>query len=113
MSDQVSQGLLSPFVRKQRLKAAEPYLKGKVLDVGCGSGALAGLIPTNRYLGVDIDEESLAQARQEYPQHCFQTMLPPPDPIFNTVVSLAVIEHVPNPATFLKDMAKVLFTSLP
>jgi 2-polyprenyl-3-methyl-5-hydroxy-6-metoxy-1,4-benzoquinol methylase len=60
---------------------------------------------------VDIDEESLVSARAHHPEHRFQSSLPPPEPAFDTVVSLAVIEHVPDPAAFLIDLAARLRSS--
>ena len=40
MADQGAEGWLSPWLRMQRIKAAQPYLSRRVLDFGCGSGAL-------------------------------------------------------------------------
>ena len=101
MADQGTEGLLSPFLRRQRFKVAKPYLNGRILDVGCGSGALAELIDPAWYLGIELDEDSVNKAKQSYPHHFFQNTLPPVEEKFNTVVSLAVIEHVPDPATLL------------
>lgn len=105
MADQGAEGLLSPFLRSQRLKVARPYIKGRVLDVGCGTGALAGIVHPDSYVGVDIDEQSLAIARQRYPHHSFQSAMPAAEPVFDTVISLAVIEHVPDPGLFLRELA--------
>ena len=44
MTDQAVEGLLSPFLRQQRINAIKPYIKGVVLEVGCGSGLLAGML---------------------------------------------------------------------
>ena len=112
MADQGSEGLFSHFLRSQRIKAARPFIKGKVLDVGCGTGALAGIIPADSYVGVDIDELSLAIARKQYPQHTFQSSLPPAESEFDTVIALAVIEHVPDPDAFLCELAKRLLSGL-
>jgi len=108
MADQGSEGLFSPFLRSQRIKVARPYIKGRVLDMGCGIGALAGIVPADRYMGVDINEQSLAIARKKYPQHNFQSALPPAELKFNTVAALAVIEHVSDPGIFLRELAKRL-----
>lgn len=105
MADQGTEGLLSSFLRSKRLKAVRPYIKGRVLDVGCGSGALADMVAPDRYLGVDVDEQSLAKARKQHSQHRFQSVLPPAEPAFDTVVALAVIEHVPDPVALLRDLA--------
>jgi len=105
MADQGAEGLLSPFLRSQRLKVVRPYIKGMVLDVGCGTGALASIVPSDCYIGVDLDEQSLAIARQRYPRYSFQSAMPAAEPVFDTVVSLAVIEHVLDPERFLRELA--------
>lgn len=104
MADQGSEGLLSPFLRARRLAAVQPYLRGRVLDVGCGSGAMAALVPPDRYVGVEPDVEMLELARQRHPQHRFLAALPDNDE-FDTVASLAVIEHVRDSAGFLGALA--------
>ncbi len=105
MADQGSEGLLSPWLRKQRFAAAEPYLHGQVLDFGCGSGALAAFVSSDRYLGVDMDEISLHQARLRFPEHRFISELPQADEQFDSIVSLAVIEHVSDSVRFLRTLA--------
>ncbi|HEY9380389.1 MAG TPA: methyltransferase domain-containing protein [Burkholderiales bacterium] len=105
MADQGTEGLLSPFLRARRVAAAKPYLHGHVLDVGCGSGAMAQFVPPERYVGVEPDEQSLAIARACYPRHRFISSLPTDGEQFDTVISLAVIEHVHDPAHFLRDLA--------
>ena len=104
MADQGSEGLLSPWLRRRRIEAALPYLEGRVLDVGCGSGALAEYVAADRYCGVDIDAASLALARAKYPDHEFREALEDAGGGFDTVVSLAVIEHVPDAAGFLAEL---------
>jgi SAM-dependent methyltransferase len=111
MADQGTEGLLSPFLRKQRFKAAKPYLNGRILDVGCGSGALAELVDSASYVGIEVDEISVNKAKQSYPRHFFQNTLPPVAEKFDTVVSLAVIEHVSDPAAFLNSLSQYLKSS--
>jgi 2-polyprenyl-3-methyl-5-hydroxy-6-metoxy-1,4-benzoquinol methylase len=97
--------MLSPFLRRRRLRAALPFLAGKVLDVGCGSGSLAQFVAPENYLGVDLDAVSLSVARVRYPQHTFVGELPPPTVAgFDTIVALAVIEHVNQPELFMREM---------
>jgi 2-polyprenyl-3-methyl-5-hydroxy-6-metoxy-1,4-benzoquinol methylase len=108
VADQGAEGLLSPYLRRMRVQAARPYLTGRVLDIGCGSGALAALVAAEDYLGVDRDPSVLAIARERFPRHRFTTALPSPEQKFDTVVSLAVIEHVHDPGAFLGNAARHL-----
>ncbi|MFZ2752442.1 MAG: methyltransferase domain-containing protein [Lysobacteraceae bacterium] len=105
MSDQAGEGLLSPLLRSRRIAAACGYLQGHVLDYGCGSGALASRVDPGRYLGFEIDAESLELARLGHPEHRFVDRLEDDSRKFDTVVSLAVIEHAKDPIGFLRVLA--------
>lgn len=104
MADQGSEGLLSPFLRDRRIKAAYPYLKGKILDIGCGAGHLAHYVDANQYVGVDPDPVSLALARTQFPHHRFLLLEDILTESFDTIIALAVIEHVPDPVSFLVSL---------
>jgi 2-polyprenyl-3-methyl-5-hydroxy-6-metoxy-1,4-benzoquinol methylase len=88
---------------RRRVKAALPHVRGRVLDHGCGPGGLAAEVPPDRYLGFDIDESTLEVARARYPSHRFTSRLPEGER-FDTVVSMAVIEHVDEPAEYLRAL---------
>ncbi|WP_413725160.1 class I SAM-dependent methyltransferase [Sodalis sp. RH16] len=108
MADQGAEGLLSPYLRRERIRRAVPYLKGRVLDFGCGSGTLAAHIDADCYLGVERDTVSLQIAREHFSIHTFVPELSEITNKFDTVVSLAVIEHVKNPVEFLRTLAAYL-----
>ena len=110
MADQGSEGMLSPFLRNQRFNAARPYLKGSILDVGCGTGMLANEVLPDDYLGVEVDSLSLASAISKFTKHRFRKELLEDTEKFDTVISLAVIEHVKNPEQFLHELSKHLKT---
>lgn len=105
MADQGNEGLLSPYLRKKRFNAVLPYLSGNVLDFGCGAGGIAKYVVPTNYFGVEIDLDSLQLAKQNFPEHKFSSRLPDASEKFDTVVSLAVIEHVSDPSKFLSDLA--------
>jgi len=44
---------------------------GRVLDVGCGEGQLAGAIPPERYLGIDVSAAWIARAQRRHPDRAF------------------------------------------
>jgi 2-polyprenyl-3-methyl-5-hydroxy-6-metoxy-1,4-benzoquinol methylase len=108
VADQGTEGLLSPFLRKQRIKAIKPFLKGKILDIGCGSGILATLVSPDLYKGFDIDITSINQANKNYPNHSFCLELPSENENFDIIVLLATIEHVASPVEFLTFISKYL-----
>lgn len=108
MADQGSEGLLSSYLQRKRFEAAAPYLRGRIVDIGCGSGALAAFVHADQYVGVEIDNASLQHASSRFPEHCFTPELPEKSEKFDTIVLLAVIEHVSDPAQFLRTLAAYL-----
>jgi 2-polyprenyl-3-methyl-5-hydroxy-6-metoxy-1,4-benzoquinol methylase len=106
MPDQAD-GLLSSWLRKKRFEAVRPCLQGKILDVGCGVGALSELVSQDLYFGVDIDEESLKTARIKYPQYRFEKKYPE-NLQFDTAVLVAIIEHIKTKHSFLERLVSML-----
>jgi 2-polyprenyl-3-methyl-5-hydroxy-6-metoxy-1,4-benzoquinol methylase len=108
MADQANEGVLSPFLRNRRIAAAAVHLRGTVLDVGCGNGGLARHVPPERYLGLDVDPVSVAAAQAACPDHRFVVGDVPDGGVYDTIVALAVIEHVPDPASFLRRLSQFM-----
>jgi len=102
MADRLN-GFFSPLLRRWRFAAVQRFIKaGEVLDYGCGIGLLAKFIPAERYIGLDIDNPSLERARQEFPTHRFLHLSEfLPDKKYDTLISLAVIQYIPDPEQFL------------
>jgi len=106
MADQTN-GLLSSFLKKQRFAAVKGFLTGRILDVGCGTGALAGYVSPDCYLGIDVDSDSINQAKRTYPDTQFQCTADFSDipGTFDTILLLAVVEHFCDPALLLAQLA--------
>jgi 2-polyprenyl-3-methyl-5-hydroxy-6-metoxy-1,4-benzoquinol methylase len=99
-------GMLSPYLRDRRIAVSRPYLTGRVLDVGCAEGHLAQHVAAGDYVGVDLDDEILDEARRNWPDHTFLSLgaLDAAER-FDTMVALAVVEHVPDPEGWLRGWA--------
>lgn len=90
---------MSPYLQQKRLKAALPWLKGKILDYGCGNSKLAAYCEPEAYLGIDRDEKSLEIASNKFPHHHFTSSLPESHTGFNTITMLAILEHFSDPVS--------------
>ena len=71
---------------------------GRVLDIGCGTGTLAGDFAAHRYLGIDPNGDYVAHARWKHPGHRFAVMdgtrLGVASGAFDTVVISGVLHHL-------------------
>jgi 2-polyprenyl-3-methyl-5-hydroxy-6-metoxy-1,4-benzoquinol methylase len=99
--------------QERRWRLQWPLLKehfqpgGRVLEVGCGLGVIAGRLKTlgAQVWGVEPDQEQAAYARRHLGLTVFQARFEevefPAEP-FDLILASHVIEHFPNPLSFLK-----------
>ncbi len=88
-----------------------------VLDVGCGEGVLthqwAQQLGERRIVGIDLDDEKLKAewATRQRPNLEYRTMLAENMPFaeneFDVACAIEVLEHVPDPAHTVAEMARV------
>lgn len=106
--------MLDPvFLTNIRLKTAlEAAIKPlatkgvRCLDVGCGNRPYEYLFQAGHYVGVDV-ESSGRPLDMKQPDYFYDGVkLPLKDDSFDMVMSTQVIEHVPNPLDFLKEIAR-------
>ena len=105
----IHQRLLKAYI------AAQPWISGKLLEVGCGEGrGVEILLPhSTGYLGIDKIQEVIDMLRSKFPQVNFEQAVIPPfkgleDNSFDTVVSFQVIEHIKEDKLFLEEIYRVL-----
>lgn len=121
MSFDRAQAILRKVVRASRLPTEWLNIQsGEVaLDVGCGPGSVTAVLgravgPDGLALGVDISGPMVARAvkAEAAPNVGFlradAQQLPLRDGTVDTAVSIAVLQLIPNPATTLAEMARVL-----
>jgi 2-polyprenyl-3-methyl-5-hydroxy-6-metoxy-1,4-benzoquinol methylase len=120
MESHIRDGLLSGYLRRARLKRAARYVVGRsLLDLGCDRGYLIPYLPPAIvYHGVDANPDMLACARHQYSQHTFQQLmlstetlglLPPQT--FDTIMMVAIIEHLGDPIEVLRRLGNKLAPS--
>lgn len=88
-----------------------------ILDVGCGEGVLtekwARRLGDGRIVGIDLDDEGLKAQWQKRQRSNLEyrvqeaTTLPFEDDEFELVSAIEVLEHVPEPANTIAEMARV------
>jgi len=105
----IHQRLLRPYV------LAPEYVKGDLLEVGCGEGrGIDWLLPVvTSYTAIDKIAPVINTLQQKYPQSKFLSGNIPPlsafaDNSFDSVVSFQVIEHIQSDKLFLKEIHRVL-----
>jgi SAM-dependent methyltransferase len=90
---------------RERLRACQ----GRVLDVGAGEAPWRDLLKHADYVGVDVEEAKDFGMRQRSDIVYYDgNTLPFEAASFDHVLCTEVLEHVPDPARFLRDVNRVL-----
>lgn len=87
----------------------------RVIDVGCGTGALTRVLDAETpdgaaVVGVDADVKLLDVAREETGLQCLAgdaTRLPIPDDAADLVVCQAVLSNLPDPTAAIREFARI------
>lgn len=84
------------------------YLRGRVLDVGCGIGDFVAFRPET--VGVDINPETVAWCGDNGLDVRLMegNLLPFADCEFDSVIMDNVLEHIPFPGPLLGEIARVM-----
>lgn len=111
---------LRQYVHKQQHQSFLNYIKpgDRVLDAGCGDGALAFLLAAHgaHVVGCDISSPNVVQCKEKQNQTNLSNLefleadlenLPFPDSSFDLVVSSHVLEHLPDFNRGLRELLRV------
>ena len=100
-----------------RMAALLPEGTARLLDLGCGTGALTAQVleqdPRRQVTGLDLSEQMLAQARARLGDRVKliqgdSEYLPFPDGSFDVVYCCDSFHHYPDPAAVLAEVGRVL-----
>jgi ubiquinone/menaquinone biosynthesis C-methylase UbiE len=105
-------------IHQRLLKAyylAEEYIKGDLLEIGCGEGRGIKLLKDkcDSYTAIDKIKPVLDTLSEKYPDVTFiHDNIPPlnkiEDDSFDVIISFQVIEHIKNDRLFLEEIKRVL-----
>ena len=104
----IHQRLLSAYYQ------AKPFIKGDLLELGCGEGRGVELLAplADSYKGIDKIESVIERLEEKYPDYEFMSGVFPPFPFednsFDSIVTFQVIEHVKDDNGFVKEIHRVL-----
>lgn len=106
---------VSQYLEGLRMRAIRPYVVGQILDIGCGYGSvIRTLVPaTEDYVGIDHNLVVVQWLHKQYPAYQFLTLDMDSDSIqlprkFDTVLMIAVLEHLATPARLIASMVGIL-----
>lgn len=108
-------------IREVRYRYFLDIVKGqdtrKILDIGSHTGELCNVLKQlgHEPYGIEIAEDTIAQARRRYPDIVFRTpseddRIPFEDEMFDIVWAGEVIEHVAHTDVFVNEINRVLKT---
>ena len=101
--------LASRWLERRRLSMVAPFLAPPVLDIGCGRCVAFDAVP-HGYVGIDANKQCLLERTRAGSQtlHGSAFELPFRPQTFQTVLLMAVVEHLPDPQACLKEAIRVL-----
>ncbi|MGE5457135.1 MAG: class I SAM-dependent methyltransferase [Methanococcaceae archaeon] len=85
-------------------------IKGLVLDIGCGEQPYKEILSTRAEKIIGIDHVSIVSSMSQVDVAGEAMRLPFKGESFDAVVSFQVMEHLPEPLEFLKEIRRVLKT---
>lgn len=106
---------INPFYFARRglylnIKLFSHYIRGKVLDIGCGQKPYQYLFNSTEYIGLEIDTpENRVSKEADY--FYDRKTFPFKNEEFDSVLATQVFEHIFEPGDFSKEINRVLKTN--
>ncbi len=98
------------FARKglyESISKLSPNLRGKLLDIGCGTKPYKDICKVDEYIGLEIDDG--ANRNNKHADVLYDgRKIPFSDKTFDSIIITQVFEHVFNPEEFLQEVNRVM-----
>ena len=94
----------------QHISSNAPYLKGRMMDFGCGSKPYRSLFNVEEYIGVDYNGEGHSHEKEQIDVLYDGHHIPFPDQYFDSVFTSEVFEHIFNLEEIIPEINRVMRT---
>ena len=106
-------GLLTKFLERKREEEIYPYIKGKVLDIGCGPANALKNKKITKYYGTELNKNDVERLSKKYPNANFFCKDIENDNIelkekVDVVIMTAFLEHLANYENAIEQSIKNL-----
>lgn len=109
-------GKVSGALQGSRYRQVLPWLRGDLLEIGCGWSDLPSNPPSSvtSYAGCDLEQSTVDRLTNAYPEHRFVALdldaadYPDDYGPFDTILAAAVIEHLFNLRSVMERLIAVL-----
>lgn len=105
---------LSQYLADRRTRQILPYLSGSILDIGCGYNPLCKYMQDrSNYAGVEREAHIVTWLKVQFPDVPFYQCDLNREPLeipgqYDTIVMMAVIEHLKDPEQVLSQLPRYL-----
>jgi SAM-dependent methyltransferase len=106
--------LLSRLIQERRYQVSRSFIDGDILELGCGTATITeALHPGQSYTGIEYGPRIMEWLKQNRPGYDFYRYDLDRDEInldrqFDTILMVAVIEHLADPRHILRQMPRLL-----
>lgn len=104
-----TKNILVQFVFQRNLiKAAKKYLKGRLIDIGCGSKPYKNLLSEYVSEHIGIDQKNTMHFQHNIDIFSSAYQIPVANGAFDSAICTAVLEHLEEPEAALRECYRVL-----
>lgn len=99
------------FARKSlynNVSSIASYITGDTLDIGCGKKPYKHLFQTNKYIGIEVEQEGHDHTNEDVDVFYDGNRIPFDNSSFDSAITSQVLEHVFTPDAFLTEINRVL-----